>query len=263
MAVTASDLVVYGSATMPTGDVALPGGAIDTNVKMTFTDMSQTTGLVVSTDGIVDDFTVTATGRDYAGSIVTDSFVVSTTLARVTGTSVTQFERILRLCVTAGSHTGIITIEEDDGPTFTSIGTMENGVNNIYRPFYGASSSASAAKTYFEKVFVKNNSASNALLAGIISESGEVDLGTDKITFDLSSSGNDNGTSSGNRLSPPQNSLILSGDQSTGFTNTAKNVVGTDLGIGSGQGIWLKMSLGAGATARNGSWVVEINGSTT
>lgn len=262
MAVTASDLVVYGSATMPTGDVALPGGAIDTNVKMTFTDMSQTTGLVVSTDGIVDDFTVTATGRDYAGSIVTDSFVVSTTLARVTGTSVTQFERILRLCVTAGSHTGIITIEEDDGPTFTSIGTMESGVNNIYRPFYGASSSASVAKTYFEKVFIKNNSITNSLLSAAVVESGEVGFAS-KVTFDLTSSGVSDSYSSGNRLSPPPDSQILSADASTGFTDASKNVVSGDLGSLSHQGLWMKLSLGAAAPSASGTWVVEINGSTT
>jgi hypothetical protein len=39
MAVLASDLVIYGSAVMPTGDVVSPGGAIDTAVKMTFTDI--------------------------------------------------------------------------------------------------------------------------------------------------------------------------------------------------------------------------------
>ncbi len=48
MAVVANDLVVYASQTMPTGDVELPGGAIDTTVKMTFTDIAVAGGLVKS-----------------------------------------------------------------------------------------------------------------------------------------------------------------------------------------------------------------------
>jgi len=262
MAVTASDIMVYGSTVMPTGDDVNPGGPINTAVKMTFTDMSQTTGLVMGSNGISDALQVTVTGRNAGGSIVTDKFTIFNTLkADNTGISNTQFERILRAVVTSGSHTGTITIAEDNFPTFTTLATMEVGVDNIFRPFYGVSSSASNAKDYFEKIFIKNNNGVNALLSASVVESGEVGF-SDKIFFDLSSTGNDDGYSSNNRLGPPPASQLL--NSNTGIPNdTAKNVVGGDLMAGSGQGIWMRLSLGAGAVADKGSVVFQIDGSTT
>ena len=260
MAVVASDVVVYGSTIMPTGDTEQPGGAINTAIKMTFTDMAHTTGIVMSSNGLSDSCQISATGRNAGGSIVTDTFLIHETLARVTGDSAVAFERVLRLGVSSGSHTGIITITEDDGPTFTAIGTMENGVDNIYRPFYNVSSAADNAKEYFEKVFIKNNNAVNNLLSAQISESGEVGF-TDKITFDLANVQNDD-HSAPNRLSPPSGADLLSG--TTGdWDDSAKNVPGTDLNSGSGIGVWLKLDLAAGTAADAGQYVIQIDGSTT
>jgi hypothetical protein len=216
---------------------------------------------VVSSNGSSDTLQVTVTGRNSGGSIVTDLFTVFNTLARNTGVSETQFERILRVIVSSGSHTGTITLEQDDDPTWTAIGTMESGVDNLYRPFYGVSSAASNAKEYFEKVFVKNNSATNDLLSAVIKESGEVGF-SNKVTFDLASTGNDDGASSNNRLGPPPATQLLSGTTGS-WDDNDKNVVGTNLGQGSGQGIWLKLDLGAGDAADNGSYVIQIDGNTT
>ena len=264
MAVVANDIVVYASAVMPTGDTALPGGAIDTTVKMTFTDMAATDGLVMSSNGLNDEVKVDVTGRNAGGSIVTDQFVVFQSLARVTGISETAFERILRMAISSGSHTGTITIEQDNYPTWTPVATMESGVSGIYRPFYNVNSAVDHAKEYFEKVFVKNNNAVNALLSCTISESGEFDLGgSEVVSFDLASSGDDSGQSSNNRLGPPPSTQILSAQTGTGFTNTAKAVISGDLSAGNNQGVWIKLDLAAGAASQNGFWGVTVSGSTT
>ena len=264
MAITANDIVVYASAVMPTGDNLSPGGAIDTTVKMTFTDMAATDGLVMSSNGLNDEVKVDVTGRNAGGSIVTDQFVVYKTLSRIPGINATSFERILRMAISSGSHTGTITIEQDNNPTYTPIGTMPSGVSGIYRPFYNVSSSATNAKEYFEKCFIKNNNSVNALLTAFIAESGEFDLGgTEVVSFDLSSTGNDDGASSNNRLGPPPSTQLLSGQTGAGFTNTAKAVVGEDLAAGSYQGMWLKLDLAAGAASQNGFWGIVTSGNTT
>ena len=262
MAVLTSDIKFYGSASMPTGDIASPGGAIDTTTKVTFTDMANTTGLVMSTNGLADEVQVDVTGRNAGGSIVSDKFTMFQTLAIQTGSSATAFERILRMAVSSGSHTGTITITQDDSPTWTAIGTMENGVDKIYRPFYRASSASANAKEYFEKIFVKNNSVTNNLLSAYVAESGEVGFSS-KISFDLCSSGNDNGASSNNRLGPPPGTQLLSAQTGTGFDSAAKAVVSGDLILGENQGIWLKLDLAAGTAGDKGSWNVTVSGETT
>ena len=261
MAVTANDIVIYGSAVMPTGDTALPGGAINTGIKMTFTDMSVNTGLSVSSNGASDSFQVSVTGRNAGGSIVTDTFLVNNTLARVSGDSATQFNRILRAVVSSGSHTGTISIEQNDTPTYSDLATMEIGINNIYRPFYNVSSAVGNAKEYFEKVFVKNNSSTNNLLSASVSESGEIGF-SGKITFDLSATGSDDGQSSNNRRGPPPATQLLSGTTGSWDDNT-KNVVGGDLIQGSGQGIWMRLLLPTAESSDSGIYAFTIAGNTT
>ena len=261
MAVVANDIVVYASAVMPTGDILSPGGAIDTTVKMTFTDMAATDGLVMSSNGLSDSVKVDVTGRNAGGSIVTDQFVVHETLDRIPGISATSFERILRMAISSGSHTGTITVEQDNTPTYTPIGTMPSGVSGIYRPFYNVSSAADHAKEYFEKVFVKNNNTVNNLLSCNVFESGEVGF-SDKIVFDLEATGNSDGASSNNRLGPPPQSQLL-GNDTGNWTSAAKAVPGTDLYAGSGIGVWLKLDLATSETSDKGSWNIGISGSTT
>lgn len=261
MSVTASDLVVYASANMPTGNDATSGGAINTSTKMTFTDMANTTGLVMSSNGDSDSLQVTVTGRNAGGSVVTDTFLIHNTLLRVTGDNEIAFERVLRFVESSGSHTGIITIEQDDGPTWTNIATMENGIDNVYRPFYGVSSSTDGDREFFEKVFVKNNNDTNNLLSAVISESGETDLGSDKVTFDLANEQNDSATTT-NRRTPPSAGSLLSG--STGsWDDNDKAVPSTDLGTGSGIGVWVKLTLPESEAAKNGVWTLQIDGNTT
>lgn len=263
MAVVANDIVMYASAVMPTGDTLSPGGAIDPTIKVAFTDMAATDGLVASSNGLNDSVKVDVTGRNAGGSIIVDQFVVHNTLSKITGINAFSFERILRMAISSGQHTGTISIEQDNFPTFTSIATMPSGVSGVFRPFYNASSSASNKKEYFEKIFVKNNNTVNNLLSATVAESGEVGLGgSDVVTFDLEATGNSNGQSSANRLGPPPATQLLGAD--TGIPNDAtKSVVGGDLISGSGQGIWMRLNLATASTAQNGNWSVTISGSTT
>ncbi len=165
------------------------------------------------------------------------------------------------MAINSGSHTGTITVEQDNFPTFTEVATMESGVSGIYRPFYNVSSSASNKKEYFEKVFVKNNSTTNDFLNMVIKESGELGF-SNRIFFDLASSGSDSGASSNNRLGPPPSTQLLESD--TGILNdNDKNVVGTNLIAGSGQGIWMRLLLTTALAADSGQYIFQFDGSTT
>jgi hypothetical protein len=268
MSLSASDLIVYGSTVMATGDaVANQGGAINTDIKIVFTDIAATDGLVARSSAAGDGdgagaLEVTVTGRNAGGSIVTDVFDINGT-GRVVGDSATQFERILAAGVTTGSHTGTLTIERDDSPIYTDIGTMESGVNNIRRPFYNVSADVAGGSTryFYEKIFLKNTHAVNSLLSAQIKESGEVDLGgSDVVYFQLEDAVDDTGVSSNRVTAPPTGELAGDGLIDD---DDDKNVPGTDLAAGSAIGIWMELNLTAGASAQNGQWVMQATGSTT
>ena len=54
MSVSASDIVVYGSANMPEDDSSTSGGAIDTATKVIFTDISATDSVECVSDNAGD-----------------------------------------------------------------------------------------------------------------------------------------------------------------------------------------------------------------
>jgi hypothetical protein len=241
MSLSASDLIVYGSTVMATGDaVANQGGAINTDIKIVFTDIAATDGLVARSSAAGDGdgagaLEVTVTGRNAGGSIVTDVFDINGT-GRVVGDSATQFERIL---------------------------AMESGVNNIRRPFYNVSADVAGGSTryFYEKIFLKNTHAVNSLLSAQIKESGEVDLGgSDVVYFQLEDAVDDTGVSSNRVTAPPTGELAGDGLIDD---DDDKNVPGTDLAAGSAIGIWMELNLTAGASAQNGQWVMQATGSTT
>lgn len=251
MAVSSTDIVVYGSANMPEADTGTAGGAIDTTTKIVFTDIAAADTVAVSSDNAGDTTqTVTVTGRTSAGSVVSEELSLNGT-TRVTGSQ--TFERILKIVV-SGSHTGTITVTRNNASTYTQIATLESGILTARRLFYAATAEASggSSKDFYEKVFVKNTHATLSLLGAQITE--QADPGAN-ITFDLEDAVDDNNSTT-NRVTAPTGMLGT-------FTGAAKNVPGTDLAAGDAIGVWLKLTLAAGASPGKNSYTLRTSGSST
>lgn len=254
MPIAATDILYHGSATMAEADSTVnQGGAIDTSIKMIFTDITTTDNVTVISDNAADNTqTVTVYGRDASGALVSEALSLNGT-SRVTGAQL--FERITKIVVSA-AHAGTITVTRDNGPTFTEIATMATGILQIRRPFYNVASDVSGGSTrnYYEKIFVKNNHSTLALLSAVIKELSDP---TGNVTFDLESSVGGTNTSS-NRITAPSAGGMLGS-----FDNTDKTVPSTNLAAGSAIGVWLKLTLAAGASPTKSTYTIRVNGNTT
>lgn len=252
MPIVASDIVAYGSANMPDDDSGLNiGGAIDTSIRVVFTDIAATDEIEILSSNAGDTTqTVTIYGRNAAGELVSDSATLNgLTPVLVAGTA---FERVLKIIISA-AHTGTVTVRDQD--TDTTIAAMEPGVLEVRRPFYDAAADASggSARTYYEKVFFKNNHGSLTLTSAVIKE--QADPST-KVDFDLESTldGTDTNGGGNNRQVAPGGYTFDSAD---------KNVANSqNLTAGSAQGVWLRLSLAAGDAAQNTSVTMRVSGNT-
>lgn len=253
MSVVSTDLVFYGSANMPENDTDPAGGAIDTAVRVipnSATLMNAPGGLIeMVSSNAADTMNVTVTGRNAAGSIVSETKALDGTTAV---DFVATFERILKI-VLASAAAGTVTIRQDGGGT--TIVAVEAGVTTIRRPFYavGADVAGGAARVFYEKIFLKNNNGTNSLLGAQITEDADPET---QLEFALEDAVNDN-ESTANRLAAP---VGITGDA---FSSAAKNVPGTDLAAGAAIGVWLKLSLPAGDPATKTSYTLEASGTTT
>ena len=255
MAVSSSDVVVYGSQNMAEADNAIQGGAIDTAKRVVFTDLEANDSVkIVSTAG--DTGTVTITGRGSTGAIVSETLTLNGT-SSVAGS--TTFQRILK--IVCASHSGIITVQ--DVSDSTNIVEIESSVTEIRRPFYNVSADTvdGSDRAFYEKVFVKNNNGSSSLLSASISEQSDgVDTaGSGFVDFDLEIAKNDANTSTNRITAPAASGMLNSGT----FDSSSKNVPGTDLGPGDSIGVWLKLSLPKGTAAANSTYTLRVTGSTT
>lgn len=248
MPVQSSDIVAYGSAVMPEDDTTTNiGGAIDTATRVVFTDMQATGTVGVYSSNTADNQTVTITGRDSTGVIVSESLTLSGT-TKVTGTQ--QFERILKIVLSAAAA-GTVTVE-DNQATPNKIVDIEPGVTTVRRIFYNASADApgGAVRKFYEKIFIKNTNATLALLNAQIREQSDP---PGKFAFALESvlNGTDtNGTGNNRQVDPAGYT----------FDSNAKNVAGGDLTPGDAQGVWIELTLNPGDAAQKVTYTLNTSG---
>ena len=261
MSVTASELVIYGAANRAEDDTSTQGGAIDTTVRYIFDDATEANAvnggsdtLEVISDAAGDTTqTVTVTGRLASGAIDSEAFSLNGT-TQVAGAK--SFARILKVVINA-AHTGNVTVRAaSDNATIVII---ESGVLEVRRLFYNAAAEASggSSKDVYEKIFVKNNNATLALLGATFAEQADP---TALIEFALEDAVNDTG-SVANRLTAPVAGDLASG----GFSSTSKllstiDAATADLAATAAIGIWVKITLAAGAAANNSTWTLRVSG---
>lgn len=251
MSVVASDLVIYGSASMPNDDVDVNiGGAIDLDVRVSFSDIVATDQIEVLSDNAGDTTqTLTVYSRNEAGELVSE--VINLNGTNVVLGALTD-ERILRAVLSAAC-TGTITVRDQD--TDTTIMTFEPGLLEIRRPFYNAYSDVSggAERKYYEKVFYRNNNGTTSLTTATIAEAADPST---VVAFALESSldGTDTNGAGNNRLVAPGGYT---------FNSDTKNVANSqNHSAGSGQGIWLELTLAAGLASNNTSFTLQEAGQT-
>jgi len=252
MPITTDDIKIYGSLNMPTGDGSTAGGAIDTTTRIVFDDatLAGTFGphpVAFSSTVGGDNQNCTFYGRDAGGVIVSEQLTLNGTTP-VTG--VQSFSRILMIDF-ATSHAGTVGVRQGGG-SFTPLAYMEAGVDTLRRPFYNviADSDGGSQRVFYEKVFVKNNHGTLTLQDAGMSGGGPMATYT---AFGIES-GLNNSQSVTNRLTAP-----------TGvspYVNTAQNIYTSNLAAGSGQGVWLRLTLAAGQTPLNDIYSIQVTGNT-
>jgi hypothetical protein len=248
MSILASELIFYGSANMPEADGNTAGGAIQTATRVIFdsaTLANAPSGALGCSSSDADDTTqtLTITGRDAAGIIVTEAL----SLNGVTNVSGTQyFERILK-AVVDDAHNGTVTLRDKESATIVAI---ESGVLTVRRPFYDVSSDAvgGSERNYYEKIFLKNTNDALALLSPTISESADP---SENLTFAVANAQNDAETVANRQTAP---------SEVGSFSSDAKTIPNTNLPAGSGVGIWMKLTLAAGEAAAKTTYTFGVTG---
>jgi hypothetical protein len=248
MTIASSDLVFYGSASMPETDVAASGGAIATTVKPFFTQMaaSDTLGVRSSAGGDVA-VTVRITGRLVSGTIDFEDFALNG-VNRIVGAK--TFERILKVVVTVGVPVGIIRVDRTVAPE-SYIVTLEVGFTTARCLFYDSASEVVEVSRY-EKIFAKNTHATDTLQAARVLLTADP---SSRLTIGLCAAVDD-ATSTANRRTAPAGVAFVD-------DNVEVAVPGFALAASSRIGIWLKQTLTASDSSKKSTGTVQLKGTTT
>lgn len=252
MSVTSGDLVIYGSVSMPDDEATLDiGGGANTRVLVSFADIVANDRIKVSSSSVDDNTqTLTIYSRSQAGALLSEVF-------NLDGTSVVLgallSTRVLKATL-SGICTGTITVRDED--TETTIMSFTPGITEIRRPFYAAYSDVSGGveRKYYEKVFYYNDNALTTLSSATIEEVSDPE---DVVAFALESAldGSDTNGAGNSRLVAPSGYT---------FDSATKNVANAqNHTAGSGQGVWLELTLAAALPSANTSFTLRESGLTT
>ena len=245
MSVLTTDLKAYQSANMPEDDASLSGGAINTNGLVSFTQMEANDMLEAVSDNAADTMNMTITGRDAGGAIVSETLALN-------GTTVVPFpantlERFLKAVLATGPAGNITIRRSAVGPL---VATLTAGQTSVRRLFYDSASEAGAV-IRFEKVFKKNENATDTL------NSAAVKLTADPsavIRIGCATAKDDSGSIANRRATPAGVTFVDDG--------ISQSVPTGILAAGETIGVWIEQALGAGAAALKSSFTIELSGTT-
>jgi len=246
MSVVNTDLVIYTASNMPENNTSIVGGDINSGIRASFDDPSSASLVIIySSSGTDTSQNLTLTGRTAAGTIISESLALNGT-SNVASTY--TYGRILKATLDAIA-VGNITVS---GSTVNKITDIPVGESGFRRPFYDATASITTSKTYYEKVFIKNNSTSSDLTdAKVI----EVNSGlAANISFGLEDTKKSNQTIA-NRETVPTG---ITGGFGAGPSGIMNNLLST----GDYQGVWLKLSVDANEASINSFYEVQVSGTT-
>lgn len=250
MALAVTDTELFGSALMPEDEATQNiGGAIDLTTMISFTRLGADSSLEVISDNVADTtMDMTVVGRATNGTLLTETVTLNGNTAAPFPST---FKRILKVQLTAAAA-GIVTLRKagDAG----DIMIFEPGITTIRRPFMNVAAdiAGGADRVFYEKLFFKNTSATDALIAA------KVALGLNpgnKYTFALAVAVDGTVTNgAGNDRSVAPAALI--------FSPAQKAVPGTDLLQGKAIGVWVELSLAKGLAAGDEEFRLDLTGTT-
>jgi len=271
MPVAASDLIFFLSANRPEADDTTSGGAIDATMRLM--DRTNADSLNTGSGDQID--LVSDNGADTQNCVVagygTDGSWIEETVA-LTGTSNAQSTNtFLHLCKVelASAATGAITVAEYNSGDPSEIFTIPATEKGAARLFLKAEANAAGggAKALYEKLFVKNTHATDALINGVLWLSEDEDT---ELTMDLEMSGDATVTGGSetttNRATEPSTGGTYSWGEhaSEGAGHDVGDAEDGNLIASEAQGIWVKLSLAEARTPEQQvTWAPSISGSAT
>ena len=245
MPITTSELVKYLAASRPEDDVSLSGGAVDLLAHSLVTQMAATDNLEAVSDNAADTMNLSIYGRTAAGARVDETRAMN-------GTTVVSFttntlERFLRAQL-ASAPAGNITIRRAGAGATVAVINAGQRYANIH--FIDAASESGITVRY-EKEFWKNEDPSITLNAAKLQLTADPDA-----VIEIGMEATKNGTGSvANRKTAPGGVSFV--DDAIDI-----NLPGNTLEAGSVIGLWIKMTLGAGAAALKSSFTTQLAGTT-
>jgi len=247
MSILQSELKKYGSASRPEDDVSAAGGARDANCVLDMTQIAANDVIRVVSDNVGDTTqTVTITGRNVAGEIVTDVIALTGTTAAA---GAVTFERVIKAVLSAVAA-GNVTVERNTGPN-DDVVIIPIGMTNASSLFIGAASEAAQTIRY-EKEFFRNESAESLTLNDAI-----VTLTADpsaSIRIGLAATKDDTVSVADRKTAPGGVTFV---DDSVEV-----NVPGGTLAVNEAIGVWIELTRGAGAASIKSSYTTELKGTT-
>jgi len=255
MVVNANDFVFVGCSDHAENDSDQQGGAIDKNVLITMYGLEMTGPDVLrmeSSESMTASFRVT--GRNGAGAIITDDFVFTAEAGPVSGETGETFHRILKAekltgysPTTVPSSAVIAFFEQTSGFAIGYLygsGRSPSGeeITQVRRFFIGATrpgvTSPPTIKAIYEKFFILNGHATDALSSGYIKRTLDP---SGLCSFDIEDE-LEGSESIANRVTPPSNVTGTFDGLDKVIQDAASPHLG-NLAAGEAQGVWVALTV--------------------
>lgn len=203
-----------------------------------------------------------------AGASASDNFYNGYVVRTTGGTGPNQIRQVI--AYTGATRTATVSRAFGTTPDGTTTYRVSPGyyfqilptaVTTVRRIFYAADADVvgGASRNFYEKVFLKNDHATLALTASSVTITG--------ISFGCALTVNDSATNGANtRLVAPTSGNLLNGATfiSSGVSqNTPNNAVSNQLNAGDAIGVWLQLTLAAGAAAGKSTITAQLAGQST
>lgn len=244
MAITASDLILYGSTGRPTDDTTVTGGNIDLTARPITTPLSSASAVEIISSSSDDTRTATLVYRTSDGVSQTWNPTLAGTSAVLLSTGTPEY--FLSVVMSSASTSATVTLRVTSGPAVHTINPEET---DAFRLFQFALSSGAGVIRY-EKLFLKNVSTEADL------SDANIAITSDASTqYRIGLSGAVNTSSDwATRLTNPGVTFV---DTSSGI-----DVPGSTLGSTDAIGIVVEQTLAANATEGHPTFLVEASGGT-
>lgn len=243
MPVTVSDLVVYCAASHPTDDSSAAGGAIDATARPLDSELSAASVVELVSDAAGDTQNVTVSGRLAGGEPASETIALTGSTPVVTSNA---YERIQSV-VLASPAAGNIEVREGVGGTVRH--TLAPAEVAARRLFQNAESNPSAARTRYEKVFLRNDNATLSLLNATLTLQTDT-AGLYRIALEAAKDGSG---SVANRLAAPAGPTFSD-------DGVVLSIPGDFLAAGEAIGVWIEQALAAGEDPTKASLTLRAEG---